>query len=499
MTILTEDDGVPGSKIEKDPDNYTVKQLKRWLKCRGLKQTGKREKELYGIVCKGLITGFLMLVLMVENGLQVKLLGKMKNLMNKKDAVYEIVTVPVIPTSGWRLFPSRDIPTLFSYGHIYYYALESIKTVHLESEMEDETDCGLGHMTYKPLKNGRKYVDSGFVHDMIVNKTSEHYFLRAHVYYSIRNELPHNVLMILSVTSGAVVHASCHPCKVAALGRCSHVVAVLLSSLDHLIKMVLLYLHHVPARNAHGTRERKGRKTQSLSSIEYPTKRKKSAVPVADFDPRPAGYRQVRQQQTNGYLRDLQSISSTSDEISMWETQFQFLYDYYQLDEIDVAVLTKKVKIFCQNLTVEEIMQLPGTEEQSQCQKWYSERWLRITASRCLAAWRIGRLIRSEAPNAAVRAYKFIKTKVWQIDNPSFQSQWMKYGLESEPKAIQKYKGQTGTVVSTSGLWVNPKYPFLGCSPDGLAGQDGIIENQVVKNFQVQYSKQHNFKSKFSS
>ena len=39
---LTENDGVPGSKFEKDPDNYTVEQLKRWLKCRGLKQCGKR-------------------------------------------------------------------------------------------------------------------------------------------------------------------------------------------------------------------------------------------------------------------------------------------------------------------------------------------------------------------------------------------------------------------------------------------------------------------------
>ena len=44
FTIVTEDDGVPGSKFEKDPENYTVEQLRRWLKCRGLKQSGKREE-----------------------------------------------------------------------------------------------------------------------------------------------------------------------------------------------------------------------------------------------------------------------------------------------------------------------------------------------------------------------------------------------------------------------------------------------------------------------
>ena len=70
---------------------------------------------------------------------------------------------------------------------------------------------------------------------------------------------------------------------------------------------------------------------------------------MADFDPRPAEYRQVRQQQINKFLCDLQSVSSKSDEISMWETQLQFLYDDYQFDEIDVAVLSEKVKILCQN------------------------------------------------------------------------------------------------------------------------------------------------------
>lgn len=46
LTILTEDDSVPGSKFQQEPDSYTVEQLKRWLKCRGLKQSGKRNELL---------------------------------------------------------------------------------------------------------------------------------------------------------------------------------------------------------------------------------------------------------------------------------------------------------------------------------------------------------------------------------------------------------------------------------------------------------------------
>ena len=43
LTVLTEDDGVSGSKFERKPEEYTVDQLKRRLKYRGLKLSSKRE------------------------------------------------------------------------------------------------------------------------------------------------------------------------------------------------------------------------------------------------------------------------------------------------------------------------------------------------------------------------------------------------------------------------------------------------------------------------
>ena len=43
FTVLTDEDGVPGSKFEREPEEYTVEQLRRWLKCRGLKLNGKRD------------------------------------------------------------------------------------------------------------------------------------------------------------------------------------------------------------------------------------------------------------------------------------------------------------------------------------------------------------------------------------------------------------------------------------------------------------------------
>ncbi|KAJ7386066.1 hypothetical protein OS493_012400 [Desmophyllum pertusum] len=72
----------------------------------------------------------------------------------------------------------------------------------------------------------------------------------------------------------------------------------------------------------------------------------------------------------------------------------------------------------------------------------------------------------------------------------AFQSYWMKYGLKSEPKAIEKYEEQTNSKVHLSGLWVNPKFPFLACSPDGLVDSNVIIEIKSLKIF-----KQHSVQS----
>ena len=41
---------------------------------------------------------------------------------------------------------------------------------------------------------------------------------------SMRTELPHNVIVVISVNSGAVLYASFQPCRASSLGRCSHVV-----------------------------------------------------------------------------------------------------------------------------------------------------------------------------------------------------------------------------------------------------------------------------------
>ena len=46
FTVLTNEDDVPGSKFEREPEEYTVGQWKRRSKCRGLKLSGKSDELL---------------------------------------------------------------------------------------------------------------------------------------------------------------------------------------------------------------------------------------------------------------------------------------------------------------------------------------------------------------------------------------------------------------------------------------------------------------------
>lgn len=129
--ILTQNDGVPGCKFEGEPANYTVEQLKRWLKCRGIKQTGKRE-DLLARVNDCLKSGNShILDSCIDNGkwLDAKILRERKA-ESHKSSTKTVNDVPVIvPQTGWKAFPSQDLPSLFNYGHVYHYALESLPTL----------------------------------------------------------------------------------------------------------------------------------------------------------------------------------------------------------------------------------------------------------------------------------------------------------------------------------------------------------------------------------
>lgn len=60
---------------------------------------------------------------------------------------------------------------------------------------------------------------------------------------------------------------------------------------------------------------------------------------------------------------------------------------------------------------------------------------------------------------------------------PEFQGNAAtEYGAAHEPLAIMDYLGKTGNLVEECGFFVHPDHDWLGASPDGLVGDDGLIE-----------------------
>jgi hypothetical protein len=70
---------------------------------------------------------------------------------------------------------------------------------------------------------------------------------------------------------------------------------------------------------------------------------------------------------------------------------------------------------------------------------------------------------------------------VTAITNPKeVHSKYLSYGNIHEPIAIERYANKSGVTVEACGLFVDPDNPFLGASPDGLVGQDKLVEVKTI-------------------
>ena len=95
---------------------------------------------------------------------------------------------------------------------------------------------------------------------------------------------------------------------------------------------------------------------------------------------------------------------------------------------------------------------------------WYAARAGKITAS--LAAACLG-LDPHKSARAAWREIAGSKVR----DNKH-----MAWGREFESEARRSYEAESGAFVVETGFIVHPELPWLGASPDGLIGTDGLVE-----------------------
>lgn len=109
---------------------------------------------------------------------------------------------------------------------------------------------------------------------------------------------------------------------------------------------------------------------------------------------------------------------------------------------------------------------MPLVEAVQRSEEWYSARNGRITAS--LAAACLGR----DPYRGPLAAFNQI-TGITKQREANRDQQW---GIEFEASALACYEIETGHLYTPTGLWVHDTYDWLGASPDGLVGSDGLVE-----------------------
>lgn len=107
-------------------------------------------------------------------------------------------------------------------------------------------------------------------------------------------------------------------------------------------------------------------------------------------------------------------------------------------------------------------------------EEWHQARLGKVTASRLadvLATIKTG-----EAAARANYRVELVAERLTGLRSQGFTSQAMQWGVDNERAAVAAYELETGRIVSDVGFIVHPEITDSGASPDGLVGDDGLIE-----------------------
>ncbi len=112
--------------------------------------------------------------------------------------------------------------------------------------------------------------------------------------------------------------------------------------------------------------------------------------------------------------------------------------------------------------------------------EWMADRCGKITASRIADV--LAKPRKGNADSSTRRNYiaELVGERLTKKSREGFQTWDMKRGTELEPFARNEYEMRHGLITNV-GFIPHPRFPFAGCSPDGLVGKDGMVEFKCPK------------------
>lgn len=113
-------------------------------------------------------------------------------------------------------------------------------------------------------------------------------------------------------------------------------------------------------------------------------------------------------------------------------------------------------------------MSIQGSEE------WFAERLGKATASRVADI-----IAKTKSGPSASRENYMVELALERLTGrraDSYTNAAMQWGTDTEPKARAAYEAATGVLVVEVGMIHHPRIAMAGASPDGLVGDDGLLE-----------------------
>ena len=106
--------------------------------------------------------------------------------------------------------------------------------------------------------------------------------------------------------------------------------------------------------------------------------------------------------------------------------------------------------------------------------EWFAARLGKVTASRVADV--IAKTAKGYGASRANYAAELIVERLTGAREEGFKSAAMQWGNDNEPGAREAYEFKSGLWVDQTGFIIHPRIKDAGASPDGLVGEDGMLE-----------------------
>lgn len=104
-------------------------------------------------------------------------------------------------------------------------------------------------------------------------------------------------------------------------------------------------------------------------------------------------------------------------------------------------------------------------------EEWYQARLGKVTASKVASV-----LAKRDSATRADYLTDLVLERLTGKQQEFYQNEAMQWGTDTEPQARMAYEAETGNLVDELGFIDHPSIANFGCSPDGVVGEDGLIE-----------------------